>query len=149
MTERKNDESIPMEWVRYIRGDSKAEEESYLEQLLLEDDVELARFIESLDDMQDELPMLQDEPAFVELVMSQISPVTSVKTKTQPSKRHWTESSIFHYVIAASITMVLLSTGLFDQIFDGAGHAMEKVPERSYSEKWLDTTTNWLDQLKR
>lgn len=127
------------------------------ERLLLEDEETLAAYMEMLDEVESELPSLENSSAFVEKVMEDwagtIAESTSVEgggVKEEGTRRtRFYEKSIFHYTVAASLTLLIMSSGMFDKLLTGEMElvAPKKDNSSSYSEQMMQATSGWLDQI--
>ncbi|MFF2014379.1 hypothetical protein [Paenibacillus sp. NPDC058177] len=142
---------------QYLAGEGSPEERDAWEQRLLEDDDALLSYLESLDELQGQFPPLENQEHFTENVMGSLSTVQ--KHAIHPSKEirpakegqrrsRWYEQAIVHYVIAASLTLIFLSSGVFDRLFSGEiGMFVPEGKHPSYSEQMMEATSGWLDQL--
>ncbi|MGG3282361.1 hypothetical protein [Paenibacillus solani] len=136
---------------RYIRGEGTDEERSNYEELMLSDDSVLTLYMQVLAEFESELPNLPDPEAFADELVAheQIKPYVHRTTlRNQDHPKRWYERAIVHYTIAASITMLFLFTGAFNQLLPGETSrdiSLSNTP--SYSEHWMEKTTGWLDQL--
>lgn len=107
----------------------------------------------ALAEHEQELPGLQQEEAFIEAVMRK-TPVQGHAQQARESaeplirKRRLREHPLFNYVIAASITLFLLSLGAFDHLKSGTEHIMPPAAEPSVSKQIMDRTADWIDHLK-
>jgi hypothetical protein len=61
----------------------------------------------------------------------------------------WYEKTIFHYAVAASLTLLIMSSGMFDKLHTGQMELMipKKDNSPSFSEQVIQATSGWLDQL--
>ncbi|MGG4551102.1 hypothetical protein [Paenibacillus humicus] len=141
-------------WDKYIRGELNEQQTGQAEALLLHDDEALAAYMAALDEHEQELPGLRQEEAFIEDVMHKISVqghAQQVRESTEPltRKSRLREHPLFNYVIAASITLFLLSLGAFDHLNSGTtDRILPLSTEPSVSKQIMDKTAGWIDQLK-
>ncbi|WP_410514856.1 hypothetical protein PaeBR_10985 [Paenibacillus sp. BR2-3] len=135
------------EVVAYLTGQGTADERENWEELLLGEEDALSLYIEALEDMQDELPVLVDPVSFAAKVMEGFSEDRS----EEPRRNRWYEKAIFHYVVAASLTLVFLSSGVFDKLLSGNMDVIVQTSDKgpSYSEQVMQATSGWLDQLMK
>lgn len=160
-------------WLQYIRGELESEMEEQLENLLRQGDDEafqsyMQAMTISLDVQADDvnLPNLHDPEDFTDLVMASIllssdtecedkvgiagENVVQVSRSLKRSRVHRNQP-LFHYIIAASITLILLSSGMFDILTSSASHVNRAIKEHSgpsFSEKMMDATKGWMKQFK-
>ncbi len=134
-------------WRKYIRGELPAEQSERMEKLLLEDDDIFQVYMQELLATETELPTLKDEEAFADGVLSLIPQSSRKRVERSPRKR-W-HHPLLHYVIAASITLLLLGGGVFDLLSAGAGAAMERqASDKPLSEQLMKRATDWMDRIK-
>ncbi|GAB6930016.1 hypothetical protein JCM10914A_39990 [Paenibacillus sp. JCM 10914] len=135
----------------FIRGEGTTAERSEFEERLLHDDYVLELYMQVLAEVDHELPELQDPETFAaELVEHEdIQPYRSNVTTLSPQRsKRWYERPMFHYTIAASITLLFMFTGAFDRLLPAEIEQVVAVKEApSYSEQLMQKTTGWLDQL--
>lgn len=135
----------------YRSGQCTEEQEKEWEKLLLEDDEVLELYMNILHSEESNLPELSDPQAFAEGVMLNL-PELQLASLDQARKKklRWFEQPFFHYVVAASVTLIFLSNGLFDRIMpERINEEMEHMDAAPYSEQLLHLTTDWLDKLKK
>lgn len=127
------------------------------EQLLLDDEETFATYLEMLDEVECELPSLENSSAFVEKVMenwasysSDSTNVTQIIVKEESTRRvRFYEKAFFHYTVAASLTLLIMSSGMFDKLLTGQMELVVPKKENSatYSEQMMQATSGWLDQI--
>lgn len=136
----------------YIKGECSSEEAAAWEALMLSNDDVLEVYMQVMSEMDSELPVMNHPETFVDRVLSNetIVPYRSQLVPISLDRpRRWYEKSVFHYTVAASITLVLMFSGAFDRLFpEGKNPKAELSSSPSYSEQLMEKTTNWLDQLK-
>lgn len=136
----------------YIKGESSPEEALSWEALMLSNDAVLKVYMDVMSEMDSELPVMNHPETFVDRVLSDET-IIPYRSHTVPllsdRPRRWYEKSVFHYTVAASITLILMFSGAFDRMFpEGTAHKAELSSSPSYSEQLMEKTTNWLNQLK-
>ncbi|MCJ8011034.1 hypothetical protein MUG84_04660 [Paenibacillus sp. KQZ6P-2] len=138
------------DWAAYIRGELSPERAEWMESLLLEDEQAFAIYMQALDMEAQGLPVLEDPEHFVEHVMNQLetSHTSMVHLEPKGSRPRWYEHRLFHYVVAASLTLVFLSAGWFDKLTPEPQKADTHMNKSSYSEELVKVTTDWLDKMK-
>lgn len=118
------------QWIRYARQAPPLTEEEifeYEEHLHMCDEC-LELYMQGLELAAEAYPDLSDPEALVENVMQSLPPVeplgTIIHSSTLPVKKSgqqknaWLRHPIFHYTVAAAITLVLMSSGAFTTIMD-------------------------------
>lgn len=136
---------------KYIKGLSTTEETACWERLILSDDEALLLHMELVSESEILLPALTDPDSFAERVLSHEEIVPYPAPKTAPSvkrPRRWYEKTIFHYTVAATITLVFMFTGSFDHILPEETDRIYPGPQTpSFTEQLMNKTTGWLDRL--
>lgn len=138
---------------RYIRGECSSEEASSWEALMLSNDNALNVYMQVMAEMDQDLPMLESPESFADRVLSdkEIVPYQRRSVPTSSDRpRRWYERPLFHYTVAASLTIVFMFSGAFDRLFpESKNHQVPKSSQSvSYSEQLMEKTTSWLDRLK-
>ncbi|MEK5398223.1 hypothetical protein [Paenibacillus sp. FSL K6-2859] len=140
----------------YIEGHMEEAVREDWEQLLLEDEESLTSYMEMLDELQEELPLLENSSAFTERVMGDWAKMAEssaafeqVAVEEGGRRYRWYEKTIFHYAVAASLTLLIMSSGMFDKLHTGQMELMipKKDSSPSFSEQVIQATSGWLDQL--
>jgi hypothetical protein len=138
------------EWAAYIRGESVPERAEWLESLLLDDEQAFELYMQVLDAESAVLPVLESPELFAQNVMNQIGmpEIKAVNMETKKCRRRFYEHRLFHYVIAASLTLIFLSAGWFDKLTPGPNLTDKHAARTPFSEELVKVTTGWLDRLK-
>ncbi|NOU95000.1 hypothetical protein GC093_17485 [Paenibacillus sp. LMG 31456] len=163
------------QWDLYA-GERLSEEESLAYETHLSScDSCLELYMQSLECAADSYPMLQADAEFAEAVMGRISreesmaspasiPLELIKSSTVRRTPAFTRHPLFHYTVAAAITIILMGSGAFQSLTERIGHletaaeAMDqsqaqgetpKVNERtSVSYKIMEKTIVMLDSIQ-
>ncbi|UQZ34072.1 hypothetical protein C2I18_11350 [Paenibacillus sp. PK3_47] len=136
------------DWKRYIQGEMSDKERDGIDELLLEDQEALDAYLSAL--AQFPVSSLPDQDSFAEQVMARIAPPDA---ETVPQKRTrfriqgLLHHKMLHYTVAASITLLFLSTGVFDWLAPGHLELNAGI-QQPYSEKMVEKATGWLDEMK-
>ncbi|AET61352.1 hypothetical protein HPL003_23160 [Paenibacillus terrae HPL-003] len=140
------------DWHAYITGLCTTEESARLEKLLLEDEQALALYLVALEQLESTLEDCSawtDTERFTDQVMATLPDKEAESNQAIFKKRRWFEKPAFHYVVAASLTLILLSSGAFDKMMPQTnGKTVPPKKRVSYSEEVMRATTSWLDKLK-
>ncbi|MNN00902.1 hypothetical protein D3C81_1135060 [compost metagenome] len=135
-------------WRSYIRGSLDSITEARLDALLQGDEAAFAAYTAALSSLESELPGLEDEAAYM-LAIMEILPQAKLSTERGGSRKSWTRHPLLHYAIAATLTALLLGSGLFDLIAAETDHLMNQADASSLSERMMEATAGWLDSWKR
>ncbi|MDQ0192937.1 hypothetical protein [Paenibacillus wynnii] len=133
----------------YLTGQGTPGEREKWEDILLEDEEALSLYMESLDELQDEIPELVDQGSFVNRVIEGLQVTDKIIGPQRLTRKRWYERTLFHYAVAASLTLLFMSSGVFDRLMTGN---MDVVVQNdngglSYSEQVMQATSGWLEQL--
>jgi len=134
-------------WLQYVADELGETTREAYESHLYGCDICLERYQQALHVYEDQLPMIPEETRFVSQVMSTIS------TKKQPAVRTVVSSNkrLFHYLVAAVMTLAFMSSGLFAQLAQ-VPNDFEKSAEsrQSMTERIMEKTLSWIpvDQNK-
>jgi len=144
-------------YIAYLSGQGRPEERDSFEELLLENEEDLLIYMESLDMTWEKMPSLENPQAFAEHVMDRLTVNAMVpaavesagQATEEPRRSRWYEKAIFHYVIAASLTLLFLSSGVFDRLLTGDMNVVieASVNSPSFSEQAMRAASGWLEQL--
>ncbi|KAF6612441.1 hypothetical protein H6F38_30935, partial [Paenibacillus sp. EKM208P] len=89
------------------------------EKLLLEDEQALMLYLVALEQLESTLKdysAWMDTERFTDQVMAVLPEIEAEPSQVMFKKRRWFEKPVFHYVVAASLTLILLSSGAFDKM---------------------------------
>ena len=110
----------------------------------------LELYIDAVDMQEEILPSISDEAAFMNDIMQKISFENMEIEKIEERKRPFYQSSIFHYAIAASLTLILMSAGFFQSIIkhtETIQKAEVSLKEEPKSGGLVDKTFAWMDSF--
>lgn len=151
-------------WMQYVKDELPPAERERCEEHLLQCDMCLAVYMECLERSEGLLPGLSDEREFAGQVMARLE--EQAPTEIKPSltgpdsslrrkRRTWLHHPIFHYTVAAAVTLLLMSTGIFHQLTQQANASappsVDSVPLRerpSFSKQMMDKTIRVLDSIE-
>lgn len=163
------------QWMTYVEQGLSDEDNQQMEQHLVTCDSCMELYMQSLERVVGSYPSLPDEAALADRVMLAIEAADSVSpsstaprlapseeagfgSQKQRNPRTWMRSPLFHYAVAAVITLVLMSSGIFQSIMDHpAGidrtsnrEAQAEAAEEpvSVSKKLMDKTIVVLDSIQ-
>ncbi|SFL87505.1 hypothetical protein SAMN03159341_11143 [Paenibacillus sp. 1_12] len=160
------------QWMFYVEQGLIDGENQQTEQHLVACDSCMELYMQSLERAADSYPSLPEEAALADRVMLVIettdsrsnaaSRITSTEgagsNLKQMNSWTWMRSPLFHYAVAAVITLVLMSSGVFQSMTDhpagidmsSNGEAQAEVAEEpvSVSKKLMDKTIIVLDSIQ-
>ncbi|MFB0847382.1 anti-sigma factor family protein [Paenibacillus oleatilyticus] len=152
-------------WMQYVNDELPPEERERCEAHLDGCDACLELYMECIGQLAAGLPGLPDTDAFAAAVMQRWAeeqlPAPDVKDNpaNPPAERKrripWTQSPFFHYAVAAAITLLLMSTGVFHSLMGHPepGRISYSASDRTeayvpFSEVLLEKTIGLLDSIQ-
>lgn len=138
-------------WEKYIRGENSPETTKRLDGLLAENPEALDAYLEVFASLESELPALEDEQRFIQNVLGALPQENhNIKgvPKSEKQAKSWIYNPLFHYAIAASITVLLLTSGFFDLLSTEANKVISRPPDASMSKQVVDQATAWIDKFQ-
>ncbi|GGH42144.1 hypothetical protein [Paenibacillus silvae] len=137
------------QWVDYIEGRVSSNQAMQMEQHLLNEPDAMEAYLGALC-MEREYPELPHPIEFTNTVMERIERLPtagSIRPSRGGRTRRWFEQRAFHYAVAACLTLIFLSSGLFDKV--APYHKFQEGETAgSFTEKWTEAATSWLDNFK-
>ncbi|MCQ6277040.1 hypothetical protein JMM81_19370 [Bacillus sp. V3B] len=143
------------EWMKYVKNELGQEIQEMYENHLYSCDQCLDLYLQAVTEVESELPFITDDTQFTDVVMTQVSEVQlssvkSVKEKRSEKKRFY-QSAVFHYTIAAAMTILLMTTGVFQSLTQYAENIQSpnfQKKETSMTAGFVDKTFAWMDLLE-
>lgn len=152
-------------WLQYVKDELTNEERANCEAHLDSCDACFELYMQCLEQAGDFLPQLEDQEAFSTRVMMRLEqemPHTRlVERVPEQTKRKlripWIQHPFFHYAVAAAITLILMSTGVFQTLTQQISRldtaAEKKTAETpilhvSVSEQLMNKTIGMLDSIQ-
>lgn len=163
-------------WISYVCGELSPEDRDACESHLEHCEACLALYIEAMERCAPQLPGLPDERNFIDRLMGQFDAESGRKALTEAdvlpanvrsgqiaeprsTERHSRRTRLnrhplFHYGLAAVITAILMSAGLFESVADTMGHLERSRREaaaegvKPMSDTLMEKTSAMLDSLQ-
>jgi predicted anti-sigma-YlaC factor YlaD len=135
------------QWKAYAQGGGVDRTSMDAHLLECEDCMEL--YVVSLEEVREDLPQISDITHFTERVLEQIQFLPKHRIKRLDHRR-WYSNTLFHYTIAASLTLVLVGSGTFNQMIDRVSQISqdtEQVHQISVSDQLTNKAGKWLDAI--
>lgn len=136
------------QWVAYVVDDvDEAMRRAYEQHLSVCDEC-LDLYMQAIESNADMLPKLADD--ITDKVMENVKKRTKSKQNEQKTQPIY-QKSFFHYVIAAAMTLILMSSGIFGQLTQVASNIEQKAenPNPSLTEELLDKTLSFIQVMER
>lgn len=141
------------EWMKYVKNELASDIREEYENHLYTCDQCLDIYLEAVAGEEAELPGIVNESGFTDLIMAQIAesqpPVLYIPADKKPIRPFY-QSAIFHYSIAAAMTILLMSTGVFQSITQYTVTVQKQSfqeKKTSVTEGIVDKTFAWMDSL--
>ncbi|NEU31759.1 hypothetical protein GN156_13390 [bacterium LRH843] len=142
---------IPLgDWKTYAKDEVNEEKRSLYEQHLYTCDQCMDLYMEAIESIQGEIPTIEEPSAYINEVMSRIpfERTTSPIVETEKKKK-WYEEKLFHYVLAAAMTFLLMATGVFSELTNVTTQFEQNHNHSSLTENVLNKTTTLLDRAEQ
>ncbi|MBY0122205.1 anti-sigma factor [Bacillus sp. S/N-304-OC-R1] len=144
------------EWMKYVNNEMTQDVREEYENHLYTCDQCLTLYLDAVAEAEEDLPEIENESGFTDLIMAQIAeskpPVLKAATEKKKRSRPFYQTAIFHYSIAAVMTILLMSTGVFQSITQYTV-ALQKPSfqekRTSITEGIVDKTFAWMDSLEK
>ncbi|MDQ1911781.1 zf-HC2 domain-containing protein [Paenibacillus sp. GD4] len=142
------------QWLDYAGGRMTEEQREHCDLHLAQCDECLMLYMDCLGAVSNEMPQLADPAELTERVLKQLPPVL---VPSEPHRSRLWSHPVFHYAVAAAITLLLVSTGIFQALLGSTGqHAVaraslydnEYAAQQSFSSRLLDKTVLVLDSIQ-
>lgn len=116
------------EWLTYVQNKLDDELREEYENHLYSCDHCLELYLQAAEATESQLPELQDELQFTNKVMQGIDVIKQTdQKKEQPvKKQNRRGQTMVHYILAAAMTLLLMSTGVFSQMMEFSS-SFEKI----------------------
>lgn len=143
---------IPLgKWKNYAKGDINEDQRTLYEQHLYTCDQCMDLYMEAIESIEDEIPTIEESSNYTIEVISRIPFDKKTQIETGNKKR-WYEKKVFHYVLAAAMTYMLMTMGVFSELTNITTQFEENQQHgnpSSYTESVLNKTTDLLDRVER
>ncbi|MBO0959304.1 hypothetical protein J1P26_06120 [Neobacillus sp. MM2021_6] len=161
------------EWMQYVKDEINDTDREQLENHLYTCDQCLEDYLQAITANETSLPVLSSESSFTDQVMAKVVPdtvndlstmgtvrlvpdtnntINTINT-TSSRKKPFYQQAVFHYLLAAAATIVLMFSGAFQSLATYASsletppHVQEK--KSSVTEGVINKTFAWMDSLEK
>lgn len=135
------------EWQMYVKNELTQGHRELVEDHLYSCDQCLELYLQVIAEFETELPDLQNVNGFTERVMM------SVETKKESEHKSkvipFYQTAIFHYILAAAATILLMMSGVFQTITNYSDSVQDPTMEKrtSVTEGMVTKTFSWIDSF--
>lgn len=145
------------EWMKYVKNEVDDETREMFEDHLYSCDHCLELYLLAVEEEEDELPSMENEFDFTDMVMSKVQSqsqavIIPFPMQKEPEKKKTIhKTAVFHYAVAAAMTILLMTTGVFQsltQYAEGVQNTNFQEKKNSVTEGIVDKTFAWMDSLE-
>lgn len=108
------------EWLLYVQDTIDEEMRETYENHLYTCDHCLELYLQAVETVESELPQWRESSNFTDSVMVQVIGSTTKKQEKAYVKKNRKQQTMLHYFLAAAMTLILMSTGVFTQLMNVA-----------------------------
>lgn len=138
---------IPYEkWYYYVRDELDEEVREQYDAHLYGCDQCLAVYLSAIEAVDRQMPMMTKESSFTDEVMHKVSNRKGMEQPVTTKK----PNMAFHYIIAAAMTLILMSSGIFTQLVNMATD-YESLHKSESSIVWelMDKSISIIDKVEK
>lgn len=123
------------QWLKYTKGTLDEQTRMHYENHLYSCDHCLELYLQALEATKDELPDLSAPSSFTDSLMAEISKTKKPESKAPKLRKRKSRQreAVVHYVLAAAMTLLLISTGVFSQLMSVIGEFERTSNQQSES----------------
>jgi len=103
-------------WMLYATDSLDEETRSQYENHLYSCDHCLELYLKAVEEAESQMPVLTDPTGFTDSIMKKIGSTQEKPQAKMKPKKNLRRQTLVHYTIAAAMTLVLMSTGIFSQL---------------------------------
>lgn len=134
------------EWVRYVNNQLDEKTREQYDAHLFGCDQCLSVYLEVIEAMEQQLPAMNNKEEFTDSLMIKIKQQNLGRAN---SVSKFYQKPIFHYVLAAAMTFLLMSTGVFSHLMNIVNDfESNQKQETSVVEGFVNHTVSFLDKIQ-
>lgn len=127
----------------YVLDHASEREQELIEHHLFNCDDCMEKYMKAIESWETEVEMSED---FTDATLQQINKQTAFWSASEKKQLSNKKRTLIHYVIAAGLTLVLMTTGLFQELLEVLDDSnINKGP--SITENMMNRTGGWLDKM--
>lgn len=132
-------------WLLYVKGELDTTTIKQYDDHLYSCDQCLSVYLEAVGAMEQMLPVMSNENMFTDLVMQQID---GQKKKSQ--KQSFYQKAMFHYLVAAAMTIILMTSGVFSHLTNAVNDfEANKKKEPSVVAGLMNKSVSLIDKVEK
>ncbi|MBM7587599.1 hypothetical protein JOC86_004173 [Bacillus pakistanensis] len=137
------------EWMTYVRDEVDEKTRVEFENHLYECDQCMEVYLEAIERQETSFPTVTDPDGFTDGIMAMIEqekPVTKIENPRTYAKTKFYQKSVFHYLVAATMTLLLMTTGVFQELMTIVTDFENKSPKESITEGIMKETFSFVEE---
>jgi hypothetical protein len=137
------------EWLTYVRDEVDEKTRVEFENHLYECDQCMEVYLEAIERQETSFPTVTDADAFTDGIMAMIEqekPVSNIEKPRPYAKTKFYQKSVFHYLVAAAMTLLLMTTGVFQELMTIVTDFEKKSPKESITEGIMNETFSFVEE---
>lgn len=133
------------EWLHYVKNQLEEEVRTSYENHLYECDQCFELYLQAIDEARGELPLIEDGQKFTDEIMEKIDEDKLSKEKKIP----FYQKTFFQYGIALAMTIFLMSSGVFQAIFQFVDEVQKpyEVESLTFTEGLMNKAFTFMDSI--
>lgn len=132
------------EWLDYVENNISEPVRNQYEEHLYTCDRCMGIYLTALEAHETSLPDLTDEAGFTDAVMAELKSGKKLEIR---KKQKFYQHAAFHYFVAAAMTILLMYTGVFQQLI-GFAEEFEQSSRPSLTEEVMKRTSTFIDSVE-
>jgi len=136
-------------WLQYVKGELDSATEKQYDDHLYSCDQCLSVYLEAVEAMEQALPIMSNEDIFTDMVMQRMEGQKK-KTITKSPKQSFYQKAIFHYLVAAAMTVILMTSGVFSHLTNAFNDfETNKKKEPSFVTGLMNKSVSLIDKVEK
>ncbi|RDW18984.1 hypothetical protein [Oceanobacillus chungangensis] len=137
------------EWLSYTEDTLDEGTREHYENHLYVCDACMSLYLEAIEAMEQKIPVMSTNATFTDEVMQKINSEQKQETKVKTAKLSFFQKTIVHYVVAATVTLFLMSQGVFSQLMTAVtDFEASNKNETSILTNMLDKSASIIDKFE-
>lgn len=136
------------QWIQYVKNELEEQVREVYDDHLYSCDQCLEIYLQVVEEHESELPVINDVDSFTNSIMAKVS---ETKVKQEETRTPFYQKTMFHYGIAAAMTILFMTSGVFQTITKYVDNVQSSGIEEgtpSVTEELVNKTFAWMDDLK-
>jgi anti-sigma factor RsiW len=132
------------EWLDYVEDNLSDPVRDQYEAHLYTCDHCMEIYLSAVEASESSFPELSDDTGFTEAVLAEVQ---HMKKPDIPRKQKFYQQAAFHYIVAAAMTILLMYTGVFQQLV-GFAEEFERSSHPSITEEVMKKTSDFIENVE-